>query len=288
MEKSGTQRRSSRFFATKKSNKIQDFELQSDREIRKRNKLMSESTDAVSTNMEETCAPKSILADSNEKVKEEGVSKYTNGKKSKDSHGNKGIRKKAAIIDVDVEAIQELINNGTLVVEKENDGQFKVSQSSKSEIPASSTVVKEWTSYPPKTDFDCNMNGSKNAAHKHLLHYHNTSECGEEFELGAARSDGSHICGYKSCVSEKQQKEWFAKGKFTSQSACMMKRVSSKKKKYCSNKNASFLCFTCSTEEQPFWICDPRKEVDDDKRGTFATDYCWFMHNDNELGLKFN
>ncbi len=284
-------RRSSRAEGSKKCIPIQDLELPFTSKQRKRKVETVVNLETAITDDDEIPTEVPLTVPKKKIVKQEQLSEESTANSSKAiiRKNSKEDNSKVEVVDVDV--IQEMLNNGSLNVEKSSDGVFTVSQTSKSQLSTRLENGTTWTTYPTKEHYDCNMNGSTNSSHKHLLHYHNSSECGANFVLGASRDDGTHICGYKSCVSVEQQREWVNKGKFPAQSSCMMKYASStatkKKRKFCSNKNASFICFTCSTADQPFWICDPRKEIDDDKKGALATDYCWFMHTDSNLGITF-
>lgn len=198
-------------------------------------------------------------------------------------------------VAVQVRLINELLNTGKVIVKLEENGQYIVSQvlTETESLTIGGNYSRNWTMFPAHSEYDCTMNGSTNGAHRHLKHYHNADECGVNFELGKARSDGSHICGYRSCVSAAQQRIWREANKFPMQSECRLKHASGpfqkrKKDKLCRNRNASFLCFTCSTNDQPFWICNPRVKPEEDKREGISTDSCWFMHTDASLSLVFN
>lgn len=126
--------------------------------------------------------------------------------------------------------------------------------------------------------FDCNCNGSQIPAVKKLSHYHQASECGDHFKVGQARENGDHICGNIRCVPDHQKKKW---GQFLPQNPCRLKLLNpqaAKKNKYCSNRSTAFLCFTCSTETTPFWICSSKTAQD--RLCGLAFDTCWNMHTD--------
>jgi hypothetical protein len=126
--------------------------------------------------------------------------------------------------------------------------------------------------------FDCNCNGSQIPAVKKLSHYHQASECGDNFKVGKARENGDHICGNIRCVPDTQKAKW---GHFLPQNPCRLKLINPqavKRNKYCVNRSTAFLCFTCSTETTPFWICSS-KTVQDEICG-LAFDTCWNMHTD--------
>lgn len=125
--------------------------------------------------------------------------------------------------------------------------------------------------------YSCNRVG-------HHSNLHDKCECTNENgeihnkSIGVARADGSHILGGIGCLDTSKLKWPFNQR----QGVCKMKQVKDTKKtqgdkKYCKNKATGYLCFTCSTESTPFWIC-PTEPKSEDKRGGLAFGSCFFMH----------